>query len=210
MYDLAFHMQLGDAAADGLRINTDHMNESDIDMAVYLAAQLRLRELTQSCTAAGAVAAAAAAAAANTDSAVNLSVNYHNSPVPHTESLQQCQERAFGYWEKVIAPRVRAGEKVLIVAHANTIRALVKAMDGIDDHDIAHLKIPNGVPLVYTLDDDLKPRSEIVDEIGFQANFLVSARNHGKVRQRLGGSTVYHYHNIFVFDPFSITAYGCV
>jgi bisphosphoglycerate-dependent phosphoglycerate mutase len=56
----------------------------------------------------------------------------------------------------VIAPRVRAGERVLIVAHANTIRALIKAVDNIDDEMIAYLKIPNGVPLVYALDENLK------------------------------------------------------
>lgn len=71
---------------------------------------------------------------------------------PPTESLKQCEDRAFGYWNEVIAPRVKGGERVLIVAHANTIRALVKAVDGIDDNLISHLKIPNGIPLVYTMD----------------------------------------------------------
>ena len=102
-------------------------------------------------------------------------------PYPPTESLKQCEDRAFGYWNAEIAPRVLAGERVLIVAHANTIRALVKAVDGIADEMIPHLKIPNGVPLVYTLDDKLKPVVDLEDDLGFQANYLVSARNHGKV-----------------------------
>jgi 2,3-bisphosphoglycerate-dependent phosphoglycerate mutase len=61
-----------------------------------------------------------------------------------------CEHRAFGYWQDVIAPRVRAGERVLIVAHANTIRALVKAVDNISDQKIEDLHIPNGVPLGKT------------------------------------------------------------
>ena len=100
---------------------------------------------------------------------------------PSTESLKNCEDRAFGYWKNVIAPRVKAGERVLIVAHANTIRALVKAVDQIDDSLIAHLKIPNGIPLVYTMDRDLNPILDFTDDLGFQANYLVSARNHGKV-----------------------------
>lgn len=105
------------------------------------------------------------------------------SVAPTTESLQQCEQRAYGYWQEVIAPRVAAGERVLIVAHANTIRALVKAVDGIDDQKIAHLKIPNGIPLVYTMDEHLKPSNVVTtdNDIGFQARYLVSARNHSKV-----------------------------
>ena len=105
------------------------------------------------------------------------------SIAPTTESLQMCEQRAFGYWKEVIAPRVIAGERVLIVAHANTIRALVKAVDKIDDNKIAHLKIPNGIPLVYTMDETLTPTdvTDKNDELGFHARYLVSARNHEKV-----------------------------
>lgn len=101
---------------------------------------------------------------------------------PPAESLKQCQERAFSFWSNTIAPRVKAGERVLIVAHANTIRALVKAVDNISDDMIYHLRIPNGIPLVYHLDDNLKPIERISDDLGFGANYLVSARNHSKVR----------------------------
>jgi bisphosphoglycerate-dependent phosphoglycerate mutase len=108
-------------------------------------------------------------------------MNYTNQ-FPGSESLKQCQERAYGYWKHVIAPRVKSGERVLIVAHANTIRALVKAVDDIDDDSITHLRIPNGIPLVYHLDDNLKPVDDLSDDIGFQANYLVSAKNHSRVR----------------------------
>lgn len=102
---------------------------------------------------------------------------------PGTESLKDCETRAFGYWNDEIKPRVKAGFRVLIVAHANTIRAMVKAIDHISDDQIAHLKIPNGVPLVYTLDENLEPITDVeaTDEIGFQAKYLVSARSHQKV-----------------------------
>lgn len=112
---------------------------------------------------------------------ISLGENKKANLYPKTESLKQCQERAFGYWRDVIAPRLLAGERVLIVAHANTIRALVKAVDDIDDDQIAHLKIPNGIPLVYTLNENLKPTQLLSDDLGFQAKYLVSARNHGKM-----------------------------
>lgn len=102
---------------------------------------------------------------------------------PLTESLKQCELRAWGYWNRVIAPRVKNGERVLIVAHANTIRALVKSIDGIGDEHIKYLKIPNGIPLVYTLDENLKPILDLTDDIGFQAKYLVSGRNHKKMME---------------------------
>ena len=86
-----------------------------------------------------------------------------SSAYPSTESLKECEHRAYGYWNEVIAPHVKAGQRVLVVAHANTIRALVKAVDDIDDNLIAHLKIPNGIPLVYTLDENLRPIEDLTD-----------------------------------------------
>lgn len=100
---------------------------------------------------------------------------------PTTESLKDCEKRAFSYWNDVIAPRVRAGQRVLIVAHANTIRALVKAVDRIEDNMIRHLRIPNGIPLVYTLDSNLEPIIDSADDMGFQAKYLISPHNHEKV-----------------------------
>ena len=102
---------------------------------------------------------------------------------PGTESLKDCEIRAFGYWERVIAPRVRNGERVLIVAHANTIRALVKAVDKIRDDMIQHLRIPNGIPLIYTLDSNLQPIVDSTHDIGFQAKYLISPHNHEKMME---------------------------
>ena len=102
---------------------------------------------------------------------------------PTGESLEECQKRAYGYWKNVIAPRVKDGENVLIVAHANTIRALVQAIDNIDNNMMKHLKIPNGIPLVYTLDSNLTPilTTGPDDFMGFQAKYLLSANNHERI-----------------------------
>lgn len=83
----------------------------------------------------------------------------HLSPaeLPKTESLKLAVARVVPYWEGVIAPQVRAGKQVLITAHGNSLRALVKHLDNLSDEAITELNIPTGVPLVYTLDADLKP-----------------------------------------------------
>jgi 2,3-bisphosphoglycerate-dependent phosphoglycerate mutase len=65
--------------------------------------------------------------------------------------------RVLPYWNEAIAPAIRSGKRVVIAAHGNSIRALVKYLDGISDQDIVGLNIPNGIPLVYELDADLKP-----------------------------------------------------
>ncbi len=77
--------------------------------------------------------------------------------VPVTECLKDTVERFLPYWNDVIAPAVRSGQRVLIAAHGNSLRALVKHLDGISDEDIVGVNIPTGIPLVYELDDDLKP-----------------------------------------------------
>jgi 2,3-bisphosphoglycerate-dependent phosphoglycerate mutase len=77
--------------------------------------------------------------------------------LPLTESLKDTVARFMPYWNDAIAPQIRAGNRVLIVAHGNSLRALVKFLDAISDHDIVELNIPTGIPLVYTLDEALKP-----------------------------------------------------
>ena len=77
--------------------------------------------------------------------------------VPRTESLKDTVARFLPYWQETIAPVVRAGQRVLVAAHGNSLRALVKHLDGISDDDIVGLNIPTGVPLVYELDRDLRP-----------------------------------------------------
>eukprot|EP01038_Epipyxis_sp_PR26KG_P007141 gene7141-9744_t len=116
---------------------------------------------------------------------------------PSTESLKQCQDRAYGFWLRHIAPRIRDGENVLTVAHANTIRALIKAIDNVDDTDIDKLKIPNGVPFVYSFDEHLNP-IDLSNDLGVHANYLVSAKNHAKV-MRYERSNVKKLKSIFEF-----------
>lgn len=77
--------------------------------------------------------------------------------VPLTECLKDTVARVVPYWESSIAPAVRSGKRVLIAAHGNSMRALVKHLDGISDRAIVKLNIPTGIPLVYELDDSLKP-----------------------------------------------------
>ena len=77
--------------------------------------------------------------------------------LPLTESLKDTVARVLPFWESTIAPMVRSGQRVLIASHGNSLRALVKKLDGISDEKIAELNIPTGIPLVYQLSDDLKP-----------------------------------------------------
>ena len=79
--------------------------------------------------------------------------------VPLTECLKDTVARVLPFWENSIAPSIRAGQRVLIVAHGNSIRALIKHLDGISNDDIVGLEIPNGVPVVYELDAELRPIS---------------------------------------------------
>ncbi|SDG92779.1 phosphoglyceromutase [Microbacterium pygmaeum] len=77
--------------------------------------------------------------------------------IPRTESLKLVIDRLLPYWESTIAPDLRSGKTVLVTAHGNSLRALVKHLDGISDADIAELNIPTGIPLVYRLGEDLTP-----------------------------------------------------
>lgn len=79
--------------------------------------------------------------------------------IPATECLKDVVERALPYWYDAIVPDLRANKTVLIGAHGNSLRALVKHLDTISDDEIAGLNIPTGIPLLYELDDDLKPKS---------------------------------------------------
>ena len=77
--------------------------------------------------------------------------------IPLTESLKETVARFLPYWEETIAPVVKSGKKVLIAAHGNSLRALVKYLDNVSDAEIVKLNIPTGIPLVYELNKDLKP-----------------------------------------------------
>ena len=76
---------------------------------------------------------------------------------PETECLKDTVARVVPFWETEIAPKVKAGKRLIVTAHGNSLRSLVKHLDGIADDDIVNLNIPTGVPLVYELDADLKP-----------------------------------------------------
>ncbi|MGQ9799018.1 MAG: 2,3-diphosphoglycerate-dependent phosphoglycerate mutase [Ignavibacterium sp.] len=79
------------------------------------------------------------------------------SELPLTECLKDTVARFVPYWENTIAPMVKSGKKVLVTAHGNSLRALVKYLDNIPDDEIVELNIPTGIPLVYELDENLKP-----------------------------------------------------
>jgi 2,3-bisphosphoglycerate-dependent phosphoglycerate mutase len=77
--------------------------------------------------------------------------------LPSTESLKITLERVLPYWHATLVPAIKADKRVLIAAHGNSIRAMVKYLDNISDAEIPELNIPTGIPLVYELDDKLKP-----------------------------------------------------
>jgi len=80
---------------------------------------------------------------------------YHGVAIPQTESLKDTIARVLPYWDETIAPELKAGKRVLIAAHGNSLRALVKHLSGIPDEEIVNLEIPTGQPIVYELDDQL-------------------------------------------------------
>ncbi|RZL53799.1 MAG: 2,3-diphosphoglycerate-dependent phosphoglycerate mutase [Variovorax sp.] len=77
--------------------------------------------------------------------------------IPLTECLKDTVARVLPFWNESMAPAIRSGRRIVVAAHGNSIRALVKYLDGVSDSDIVGLNIPNGIPLVYELDGDLKP-----------------------------------------------------
>ncbi len=83
--------------------------------------------------------------------------NFDGGEFPLTECLKDTVERFLPYWESELAPAIRAGKRLIIAAHGNSLRALVKYLDNIPDDEIVKLNIPTGVPLVYELNDDLTP-----------------------------------------------------
>ena len=78
--------------------------------------------------------------------------------LPASESLQDTLERVLPFWHARIAPELRSGADVLVVAHGNSLRAMVKMLDNVAESDITELNIPTGVPLLYELDNELRPR----------------------------------------------------
>ena len=103
--------------------------------------------------------------------------------LPLTECLKDTVARVLPYWEGVICPEIKAGKRIIIAAHGNSLRALVKHLDNISDDDIIGLNIPTGIPLVYELDEDMRPISHryLGDEEAAKAAAEAVA-NQGKVK----------------------------
>ena len=104
------------------------------------------------------------------------------SSAPKTECLKDVITRMLPYWDAAIVPDLKAGKRVLVTAHGNSLRALVKHLDGISDADIAGLNIPTGIPLVYTLDSNFKPTvkgGEYLDTIAAK-DAIAAVANQGK------------------------------
>ncbi len=101
--------------------------------------------------------------------------------VPLTECLKDTVARVLPFWNDVLAPAIRGGQRIVVAAHGNSIRAMVKMLDGISDADIVNLNIPNGIPLVYELDADLKPiRSQYLGDPAAAAAAAAAVANQGK------------------------------
>ena len=105
--------------------------------------------------------------------------------LPVTESLKDTVARFLPYWHATIAPDIKAGKKVLIAAHGNSLRALVKYLDNVADDAIVELNIPTGVPLVYVLNDDLQPLQKFyLGDPDAIRKATAAAASHGNVRGR--------------------------
>lgn len=103
--------------------------------------------------------------------------------LPLSESLADTEKRFMVEWDAVIAPEIKAGKKLLIAAHGNTLRALVKHLDGISSEEICELNIPTGVPLVYELDENLKPIPSSDAIAPLQGKYL---GDQAAIRERIG------------------------
>jgi len=105
------------------------------------------------------------------------------SELPLTECLKDTVARVVPYWEKEIAPQIKAGKKVIIAAHGNSLRALVKYLDNISDDAIVNLNIPTAMPLVYELDDNLKPiKSYYIGDPEAVKKAMEAVANQGKAK----------------------------
>ncbi len=103
--------------------------------------------------------------------------------LPLTECLKDTVERFLPYWHEVISPAIKEGKKVLIAAHGNSLRALVKYLDGISDEEITGLNIPTGLPLVYELDEGLKPlKSYYLGDPEEVKKAMDAVKNQGKAK----------------------------
>ena len=103
--------------------------------------------------------------------------------IPATESLKITLERVLPYWHSTLAPMIRSGQRVLVSAHGNSLRAMVKYLDGISDQEIPELNIPTGIPLVYELDEQLRPlKHYYLGDAEAVAKAAAAVANQGKAK----------------------------
>jgi 2,3-bisphosphoglycerate-dependent phosphoglycerate mutase len=109
--------------------------------------------------------------------------NLEAQDIPLTESLKLTVQRFLPYWHETIAPTIKQGKRVVISAHGNSLRALVKYLDNIDDQTIVGVNIPTGIPLVYELDDQLKPiRKYYLGDPEVVKKLMEEVANQGKAK----------------------------
>jgi 2,3-bisphosphoglycerate-dependent phosphoglycerate mutase len=109
--------------------------------------------------------------------------NLQENEIPLTECLRDTVARSVPYWQDVVAPAIKSGKRVIIAAHGNSLRALVKYLDNIPDDKIVDVNIPTGIPLVYDLDDNLKPTgSAYLGDPEAINRAMQSVANQGKAR----------------------------
>jgi 2,3-bisphosphoglycerate-dependent phosphoglycerate mutase len=110
--------------------------------------------------------------------------NLDSKILPLTECLKDTVQRVLPFWNDAIVPQIKDGKKVLLVAHGNSIRALVKYLDNISDEEIVNLNVPTGIPIVYELDDNLNPiRHYYIGDEDKIKKAIQSVANQGKVKK---------------------------
>lgn len=109
--------------------------------------------------------------------------NMAEEDIPLTECLKDTVDRFLPYWHETIAPEIKAGQRIIIAAHGNSLRSLVKYLDDLSEEEVLKLNIPTGMPLVYELDEDLKPIKSyyLGDEEAVKAA-MEAVANQGKVK----------------------------
>jgi 2,3-bisphosphoglycerate-dependent phosphoglycerate mutase len=109
--------------------------------------------------------------------------NLNRDEIPLTECLEDTVVRFLPYWNTTIAPQVQAGKNIIIVAHGNSLRALIKYLDNMSEEEIINCNIPTGIPLVYELDDDLKPiRNYYLGNVAEIQEAMKIVANQGKLK----------------------------
>jgi len=113
--------------------------------------------------------------------------------IPRAECLKDTVERTLPYWSKTITPALKRGKTVLVAAHGNSIRGILKFLDDISDEDITALEIPTGVPLVYELDADLKPIPAANAVAPLTGRFLIDEAELKKKQQEVANQSKARY-----------------